>query len=133
MKKLRAVDYIRVSHKDLERGISVQIQQDVNARAIAAQGWQHAGSYTDDGISAFNDTIEARPDLVRLLADAKARKFDVVVVYKWDRLARKQQIFYTLLGDFEKAAITAHAATESNDWLAVWARSRLFLVHTIYR
>ena len=49
MRKLRAVDYVRVSHKDLERGISVQIQQDVNAREIAAQGWQHVGTYTDDG------------------------------------------------------------------------------------
>lgn len=118
MRKLRAVDYVRVSHKDLERGISVQIQQDVNARAIAAQGWQHVGTYTDDGLSAFNDQIGARPDLVRLLADAKARAFDAVVIYKWDRLARKQQIFYTLLGDFERLNITAHAATESNDWLA---------------
>jgi site-specific DNA recombinase len=114
----RAVTYGRVSHKDVERGISIDIQQEQNLRAIAAEGFRHTASYVDDGISAYNDQISARPDFSRMLEDARAKRFDVLVVYKWDRLARKQVIFYSVLAELERLGIVVHAATESNDWLA---------------
>lgn len=114
----RAREYSRVSHKDKERGISIDIQQRINAECAEREGWQLSGCYCDDGISAYNDQIAARPAFAQMLADARARQFDVLIVYKWDRLARKQVIFYQVLAELERLGIQVHAATESNDWLA---------------
>jgi site-specific DNA recombinase len=118
MKQLRARDYSRVSHKDKERGISIDIQREANAECAAREGWRLGGHYCDDGISAYNDQIEARPQFAQMLQDARAKQFDVLIVYKWDRLARKQVIFYQVLAELERLGIQIHAATESNDWLA---------------
>lgn len=45
-------------------------------------------NYLDKGVSARKKTIEQRKELQRLLNDASSRKFDFVIVYKGDRLAR---------------------------------------------
>jgi DNA invertase Pin-like site-specific DNA recombinase len=47
--------------------------------------WQLAGSYVDNGISGSK---ESRPELDRLMADAHRRRFDTVIVWKFDRFAR---------------------------------------------
>ena len=44
-----------------------------------ARGWQLADEYVDREVSG---TKESRPELNRLMADAKRRKFDVVLVWK---------------------------------------------------
>jgi DNA invertase Pin-like site-specific DNA recombinase len=49
------------------------------------RGWTVAGEYVDIGISG---TKEKRPELDRLMADAHRRRFDAVVVWKFDRFAR---------------------------------------------
>jgi DNA invertase Pin-like site-specific DNA recombinase len=51
----------------------------------ARRGWDIAGEYVDTGISGAKDS---RPELNRLMADAHQRRFDVVVVWKFDRFAR---------------------------------------------
>ena len=43
-----------------------------------------AGEYIDTGISGAKDR---RPELERLMADAHMRRFDGVVVWKFDRFA----------------------------------------------
>ncbi len=48
------------------------------------RGWTVAGEYVDVGISG---TKEKRPELDRLLSDAHRRRFDAVVVWKFDRFA----------------------------------------------
>jgi DNA invertase Pin-like site-specific DNA recombinase len=47
-------------------------------------GWTVAGEYVDIGISG---TKEKRPELDRLLADAHRRRFDAVVVWRFDHFA----------------------------------------------
>jgi DNA invertase Pin-like site-specific DNA recombinase len=49
------------------------------------RGWEIYGSYTDEGVSGKKDS---RPQLNRLMADAHARRFDVVVVWRFDRFSR---------------------------------------------
>src|SRR5215471_16351236 len=49
------------------------------------RGWNVAGEYVDLGISG---TKEKRPDLDRLMTDAHRRRFDAVIVWKFDRFAR---------------------------------------------
>jgi len=48
------------------------------------RGWTVSGEYVDVEISG---TKEKRPELDRLLADAHRRRFDVVIVWRFDRFA----------------------------------------------
>jgi DNA invertase Pin-like site-specific DNA recombinase len=77
----RAAIYLRVSTTD----------QTVENQRLAIEGWcaghgiEIAQVYEDAGVSGAQHD---RPGLDRLKADCAKRKFDVVVVWKFDRLAR---------------------------------------------
>jgi len=61
------------------------------------RGWTVAGEYVDIGISG---TKEKRPELDRLMADAHRRRFDVVAVWKFDRMARSVSHLLRVLETF---------------------------------
>src|SRR5687767_5711738 len=88
--------YYRVSKKDKERGISIEVQQEAIARwiAIHAPDAVLVSAYIDDGVSAYTDYIAKRPAFQRLIADAHANKFTHILVYKFDRFARKRRMFF---------------------------------------
>ena len=67
-------------------------------------------SYDDGGFSG--GTLE-RPALKRLLADVKAGKVDVIVVYKIDRLSRSMLDFLNLVELFEHHGVTFVSVTQS--------------------
>lgn len=116
---MRCAVYYRVSHKDTERGISIAVQREACEAFAAAQGWQVLPAYIDDGKSAYTDKLEKRPAFQRLMLDARAKRFDVVLVYKYDRFARKRKVFFPVVDDLENRGIQVRSATESGDWLAV--------------
>ena len=66
--------------------------------------------YDDGGISGA--TLE-RPALKRLLADMEARRIDVVVVYKIDRLSRALMDFAKLVEVFDRNNVTFVSVTQS--------------------
>ena len=80
MREKRAAIYVRVSTSDQDTGLQeTELQQYVQSR-----GWECV-VYQDKAQSgAKND----RPALNAMLSDMRRRKFDVVVVWKLDRLAR---------------------------------------------
>ena len=91
---VRVAIYARVSDTDLQRKKSVSDQHEMGRRYIARQqGWSLVGTYDDVGISGENPL---RPGFLRMLADAKAGRFDVLVIESIDRLGRK-------LGDVARA------------------------------
>jgi DNA invertase Pin-like site-specific DNA recombinase len=49
------------------------------------RGWEVFDLYVDNGVSGKKDS---RPALNRLMADAHARRFDVVVCWRFDRFSR---------------------------------------------
>ena len=55
----------------------------------AARGWGAGRDYRDEGISG----VSARPALRKLMAEARRRRFDVVVVWRLDRLGRNLRIY----------------------------------------
>ena len=82
MKQLRCVFYVRVSTTGHGQDPTMQTN---DLKPFAAQrGWELVGEYTD----YCTGSKESRPELNRLLADAKLGKFDIVVVWKLDRYAR---------------------------------------------
>jgi DNA invertase Pin-like site-specific DNA recombinase len=66
------------------------------------RGWKVNGEYVDVGISG---TKEKRPELDRLMADAYRRRFDAVVVWKFDRFARSVSHLLRALETFRAQGI----------------------------
>jgi DNA invertase Pin-like site-specific DNA recombinase len=76
-----------------------------------AEGWLLATDrYDDAGYSG--GTLE-RPALKRLIADIETKLFDVVVVYKIDRLSRSLMDFAKLVEVFDRNSVTFVSVTQS--------------------
>ncbi|MFT8391465.1 MAG: recombinase family protein [Sporolactobacillus sp.] len=79
--------YARVSTiEQAEEGYSIDEQLRLLNLWCADRGYEVYREYTDRGISG--KTIKARPALQRLLDDARQKHFDIVIVWKMNRLAR---------------------------------------------
>jgi DNA invertase Pin-like site-specific DNA recombinase len=66
------------------------------------RGWKVSGEFVDSGISGTKDS---RPQLDRLMADAHRRRFDIVAVWKFDRLARSVSHLLRALETFRSLGI----------------------------
>lgn len=92
-----AAAYIRVStDEQAGNGYSLQIQRERIEAQITAKGWALYKVYEDAGQSGGK---MERPALQGLLRDVAAKKIDAVVVYKLDRLSRKQKDTMYLIED----------------------------------
>ena len=104
IKSVRCAIYTRVS---TEHGLdqefnSLDAQYDAASAYIKSQahaGWALIRSRYDDG--GYSGGSTDRPDLQRLLDDIRARKIDVIVVYKVDRLTRSLADFAKLVELFD--------------------------------
>ena len=76
------------------------------------RGWTVVGEYVDVGISG---TKEKRPELDRLLSDAHIRRFDAVVVWKFDRFARSVSHLLRALENFQALGIEFVSLSEQLD------------------
>jgi DNA invertase Pin-like site-specific DNA recombinase len=76
------------------------------------RGWTVAATYEDIGVSGASDS---RPELNRLMADASKRKFDGVVVWKFDRFARSVSHLLRALEEFRALGIEFCSYSESAD------------------
>ena len=116
VRKLRCAVYTRKSSEEgLEQEFnSLDAQREACEAYIASQkaeGWVLVPDrYDDGGISGA--TLE-RPALQRLLADIEARRIDVVVVYKIDRLSRALMDFAKLVEVFDRNSVTFVSVTQS--------------------
>src|SRR5579862_2957731 len=82
-RKLVAAVYSRVS--TLGRGQDPAVQTRELTEYCERRGWQVFDLYVDNGVSGKKDS---RPALNRLMRDAHARRFEVVVVWRFDRFSR---------------------------------------------
>ncbi|MDR4408949.1 recombinase family protein [Bacillus anthracis] len=88
IKTLQAVIYARVSTEEqATEGYSIKAQKDLLIKYAENNNLTIIADYIDEGKSG--KSIAGRPQMLRLLEDAKQKKFDAVIVYKLDRLARK--------------------------------------------
>lgn len=120
---VRAALYCRVSTDEQAReGLSLAAQEERLRAFCASQGWSAAEPpYVDDGWSGTN--VE-RPALQRLLADVASKRVDLVVVYKLDRLSRRQaDVLYLLDEAFPGAGVGFRSATENIDTTTSFGRA----------
>src|SRR5215213_928187 len=81
------VIYARVSTEDQAERATIKSQLDFLRRFVDLHSLPVAGEYVDDGISGTVPLAD-RPEGQRLLVDAEAGRFGVVLVYRVDRLGR---------------------------------------------
>jgi DNA invertase Pin-like site-specific DNA recombinase len=79
---------------------------------VTDRGWE-AQEYVDRGVSGAKDS---RPALNRLLADARRRRFDVIVVWSLDRLGRSLKHLVGLLDDLHAMGVGIISLREGLDW-----------------
>jgi DNA invertase Pin-like site-specific DNA recombinase len=95
---MKAAIYGRVSTTAQDTNLQMrEVRQFVQRR-----GWQVAEEYIDKGISGSK---EKRPALDKLMSDAKRRRFDAVVVYRYDRFARSLRHLVNALDEFRALGI----------------------------
>jgi DNA invertase Pin-like site-specific DNA recombinase len=106
----RAVLYSRVS--TLHHGQDPEVQSREIREYCQRRGWPLVGEYVDAGISGAK---ERRPQLDRLIADAHKRKFEVIVVWKFDRFARSVSHLLRALETFRALGIEFVSLSEQID------------------
>ncbi|MGG1639916.1 recombinase family protein [Paenibacillus sp. NRS-1782] len=120
---MRAGIYIRVStNMQVEEGFSLDGQRTRLINFAKSQDWGIHDFYVDEGKSAKD---LKRPDMERMLKDMQEHKFDVVLVYKLDRLTRSVGDLHQLLKEFEKYDVKFKSATEVFD--TTTAMGKLFI------
>ncbi len=107
---LRVALYARISTLNHGQDAGLQL---VELRDYAlARGWHVAGEYVDQGISG---SVESRPELNRLMADARKRRFDVVACWRFDRFARSTKHLLLALEEFRSLGIQFLSHQENID------------------
>ena len=108
---MKAALYARVSTAN--NGQSPEMQLRELREYCERRGWQIAGGeYVDAGVSGAKET---RPELNRLMADAHRRRFDAVVVWRFDRFARSVSHLLRALETFKALGIEFVSFSEQMD------------------
>jgi len=107
---MRAAIYGRISTSNHGQDIGLQTRE--LRQLCEARGWQVSGEYLDEGISGAKDS---RPELNRLMADAHKRRFDAVIVWKFDRFARSVSHLLRALETFNALGIAFVSLSEQVD------------------
>lgn len=120
---VKAAIYARVSTFDHEPENQLQELR----RYVEARGWT-AVEHVDRGVSGAKDRRSA---LDQMLADAKRRKFDVVVCWRLDRLGRNLKHLITLLEDLQALGIAFVSLAEGIDATTPAGRLQMHILGAI--
>ena len=116
--------YARVS--TLEQRVQSQVY---DLRQLAQQrGFEVVAEYIDEGISG---TKARRPGLDALMTDARKRKFSVVLVAAFDRMARSTKHFLQVIDEFDSLGIEFVSRRENVDTSGPMGRLFLTLIGSI--
>ena len=120
--KIRAACYVRVSTADQNSALQLaELEQ-----YVAARGWELTGMYED----VMSGAKSSRPGLNRLLADARARRVDAVLVWKLDRFGRSLVDCLNNIQTLEGCGVRFIAITQGLDTDQQNPASR-FLLHVL--
>ena len=110
----RVALYLRVSSEEQRERETIEIQRDFLSDYCKLYGLEVEETYADNGISG-TVYVHERPEGRRLLEDAKAGKFDTVLVYKLDRLGRSLLVTVDGHDRLESSGVALRSATEPVD------------------
>ncbi|WP_422393093.1 hypothetical protein MTBGP_11130 [Moorella thermoacetica] len=106
--------YCRVSSEDqAERG-TIENQIEFATKYCDLHQLDIAGWYKDDGVTGTLP-MEKRPAGRQLLKDAKAGKFDLLLIYRLDRLGRSARVILNAVYELEQYGVKIRSMTEPFD------------------
>lgn len=121
----RACVYTRVStdaQGEVDK-VSLPEQERMAKALIESKGWTYVKTYEDNGYTGRNTN---RPALQQMLEDVKNHTFDAIVIFKLDRLSRKQK---DTLGIIEDVLLTNKvdlvSLQETLDTTTPWGRAMI--------
>jgi len=110
---MKAAIYIRVSTpSQVEEGESLDLQRERLSSYAKSQNWEITEVYEDAGLSGGSSN---RPAFQKLIKDSRQKKFDVVLVYKIDRLSRSILDFHETMKIFQEKNISFVSLTQQFD------------------
>jgi site-specific DNA recombinase len=109
---VRVATYTRISTDEEHQPYSLEAQ-DTRLRAYVAsqEGWELTRRYSD---RMTGSTLE-RPELQRALADGRLGRFDLMLVYRVDRLSRSVRGLAQILEELDHSHVVFRSATEPFD------------------
>jgi len=119
----RVVFYARVSSSDQH----VESQLCDLRPLAAARGYQIIGEYSD----TISGTKAKRPGLDKLMADARRGRFDIVMVWAFDRMARSVKHFLEVLDELTHLNISFVSFRENIDTSGPLGRAMIVIVAAI--
>jgi DNA invertase Pin-like site-specific DNA recombinase len=112
MKMKKVAIYARVSTRDKKQDVDLQLRNLRDYVRTRAQELETFQEYTDNGISGTKDR---RPALDAMMNDARKRRFNVVLVWRFDRFARSTKHLITALEEFRDLGIDFISYQENID------------------
>lgn len=116
--KKRAALYLRVSTEEQvkEAHYGLEIQEERLRKFCEKEGYslEEKHIYRDNGFSGTLDEND-RPGLKKTFADAESKQFDLLIVYRLDRLFRNQQKLLNAVARMTNCGVAFQSATESFD------------------
>lgn len=127
MTQKRVAIYIRVSTLDqAEEGYSLEAQEKSLRKWCHDRKYDVYDLYADRGISGKD--IDHRPDMTRLLSDARQEKFDLVLFWSLSRFTRSVADLYRTMELLEKHNIDLVSYTESFETSTPMGRAMIGIV-----
>jgi DNA invertase Pin-like site-specific DNA recombinase len=115
--------YARVSTAD--KGQDPELQLKTLRFYAQARGWEIFDEYVDIGESGSKDR---RPELDRLMEDAKKRKIDGILVWKLDRFGRSLRLLVVTLEELRTLGVQFVSYTENLDFSTPAGRAMANLI-----
>ncbi len=109
---VRVAIYTRISTDEERQPNSLEAQRvRLDAFVTSQPEWRIERRYEDQ----FTGTVIDRPALTRVLKDARHGRFDVLLVYRVDRLARSIRGLAQIIDELDQAGVIFRSATEPFD------------------
>jgi len=119
--------YLRVSTEEQRERQSIATQRDFGVRYCDLHQMPVYETYSDDGLSG-TIPLELRPAGIRLLNDARQRKFEQLLVFKLDRLGRDTRLILNAVAELEKYGVRVRSMTEEFDTATATGRLMLTML-----
>src|SRR5215211_3850940 len=103
-KSERVALYLRVSSEEQRDAGTIQTQRDFLEQYRELYGLEVVDVYADDAVSG-TIPLHERPEGRRLLEDAKAGRFNTVLLYRLDRIGRKLLVVVDAHDRLEEASV----------------------------
>jgi site-specific DNA recombinase len=106
--------YARVSTEEQRERQSIETQYELGQSFCKVQNLPVFRVYGDNGVSG-TIPLDRRPEGSQIFRDARLGKFDELLVYKLDRLARDARHTLNAVAELEKMGVRVRSMTESFD------------------